>query len=64
MSRMFMFPDYNELTAKDYQVGDLTNAPDGTQYIVTKRMLYPDGSVSGYTLKVVPTLSTVLEEFK
>lgn len=62
MSRMF--PDYNAWAGKEYQVGDLTNGPGGAQYIVTKRMLYPDGSVSGYTLKVVPTLSTVLEEFK
>ena len=62
MSRMS--PDYNELTAKEYQVGDLTNAPDGTQYRVIKRFLHTDGSVLGYKLKVVPNLSTVLEEFK
>jgi len=59
-----MFPDYNELTAKDYQVGDLANAPDGTQYRITRRMLHTDGSLLAYILKPVLTLSTVLEEFK
>jgi len=59
-----MFPDYRQMKAEDYQVGDLTNGPDGTQYRVTRRMVHRDGSVSGYTLKPVPTLSTLLEEFK
>ena len=62
MSRMF--PDYRQMKAEDYQVGDLTNGPDGTQWRVTRRMVHTDGSLLGYTLKVVPTLSTVLEEFK
>ena len=62
MSRMF--PDYRQMKAEDYQVGDLTNGPDGTQYRVTRRMVHTDGSLSGYTLKVVPTLGAILEEFK
>ena len=62
MSRMF--PDYRQMKAEDYQVGDLTNGPDGTQYRVTRRMVHTDGSLLGYTLKPVPTLSTILEEFK
>jgi len=62
MSRMF--PDYRQMKAEDYQVGDLTNGPDGTQYRVTRRMVHTDGSLSGYTLKVVLTLGAILEEFK
>ena len=61
MSRMFQT---EQMKAEDYQVGDLTNGPDGTQYRVTRRMVHTDGSLTGLHTQTRSTLSTILEEFK
>ena len=48
----------------NYQVGDLITGSDGTQAIVTERIHFDDGTLCYYRTKPVPTLSTILEEFK